>query len=497
MKSLLIVPIFLLCAAPLACALSPEQMAKLPPPAARAVDFAKDIQPLFEAACIKCHAKGKDKGGLSMETREAFFKGGDTSAAAVIGKSAESLIVEAVSGLDPDTAMPKKGTKWTAEQVGLLRAWIDQGATWPAGITFAKPQPQNLHPRAIALAERPSVHPIDDVLSRYFAAKGVAFPNAIDDRAFARRVHLDVIGLLPTPEQLAAFLTDPTADKRAKLVTTLLADKGGYADHWLTFWNDLLRNDYKGAGFIDGGRKQISGWLHRALVENKPYDRFVAELVNPTRESEGFVRGIIWRGTVNASMLPPMQAAQNVSQVFLGINLKCASCHDSFVNDWSLADAYGMAAVYSDETLELIHCDKPTGKKAVGRFLYPEIGALDASATKAERLKRLAEIITSPKDGRLARTVVNRLWARLLGTGWSSRWTTWTKPRGAAICSTGSRRISWRTATTSSTPSGRSAHRGRISFPPSRGRAKRRSLSSAVRSRDGSRRSSSATRSAR
>jgi len=412
-----LLPLFLLPLASASAELAPALAAQLPPPVARTVDFAREIKPLFEAACIKCHAKGKDKGGLSIETREAFFKGGDTGAAAVLGKSAESLIVEAVSGLDPETAMPKKGTKWTAEQVGLLRAWIDQGAVWPAGITFAKPQPLNLHPRAVPLAARPSVHPVDDLLSRYFADKGVAFPNAVDDRTFARRAWLDVIGLLPTPEQLDALLADPAADKRAQLVTTLLADRRNYADHWLTFWNDLLRNDYQGTGFIDGGRKQISGWLHRALAENKPYDRFVAELVNPTLASEGFTRGIIWRGNVNASMLPPMQAAQSVSQVFLGVNLKCASCHDSFVNDWSLADAYGLAAIFSDETLELIHCDKPTGKKAASRFLYPEIGGLDAQAAKPERLRRLAEIITSPKDGRLARTIVNRLWARLLGRG--------------------------------------------------------------------------------
>ncbi len=414
---LVFLPAFLLATSLAPAQLSPERTAKLPLPVARTVDFEKEIKPLFEAACIKCHAKGKDKGGLSIETREVFFKGGDTGPAAVIGKSAESLIVEAVSGLDPDTAMPKKGTKWTPGQVGLLRAWIDQGAVWPAGISFAKPPPENLHPRKVELTARPSVHPIDDLLSRYFAGKGVPFSNAVNDHTFARRVWLDLVGLLPPPEQLDAFLADNAPDKRTNLVTALLADKSGYANHWLTFWNDLLRNDYKGAGFIDGGRKQITGWLHRALIENKPYDRFVAELVNPVPESEGFTRGIIWRGNVNASMLPPMQAAQNVSQVFLGVNLKCASCHDSFVNDWSLADAYGLAAVYADETLELVHCDKPTGKKAAGRFLYPEIGALDGSAPKAARLKRLAEIITSPKDGRLARTIVNRLWARLLGRG--------------------------------------------------------------------------------
>jgi hypothetical protein len=261
------------------------------------------------------------------------------------------------------------------------------------------------------------VHPVDNLLAGYFAAKGVAFPASIEDRVFARRVYLDLIGLLPTPEQLDAFLHDPAPDKRAQLVRHLLDDKRNYADHWLTFWNDLLRNDYKGAGFIDGGRKQISGWLYRALLDNEPYNRFVAELVNPTPASEGFSRGIIWRGSVNASMLPPMQAAQNVSQVFLGVNLKCASCHDSFVNDWSLSDAYGMAAAYSDEKLELIHCDKPTGKTAAPRFLYPEVGTLDPALPKAERLQRLADIITSPKDGRLSRTLVNRLWARLFGRG--------------------------------------------------------------------------------
>ena len=116
-------------------------------------------------------------------------------------------------------------------------------------------------------------------------------------------------------------------------------------------------------------------------------------------------------------MLPPMQAAQNVSQVFLGINLKCASCHDSFVSDWSLEDAYGLAAIYSDQALELVHCDKPTGKKAAMRFLFPEVGTLDSGASKPDRLRRLAEIITSPKDGRLPRTIVNRLWARLMGRG--------------------------------------------------------------------------------
>jgi hypothetical protein len=401
-----------------ALALSPEQAVKLPAPAGRTVDFMKDVKPLFEASCVKCHAKGKAKGDFSLETREAFLKGGETEAGAVVGKSAESYVVELVAAVDPDNVMPKKGSRWTAEQIGLLRAWIDQGAVWPQGITFAKPEPQNLMPRAVLLPRSAEPHPVDKLIADYATEHNVTLSAPVDDRTYARRAYLDVVGLPPSPEQLRAFVFDPAPDKRAKLVRTLLADNRNYADHWLTFWNDHLRNDYKGTGFIDGGRRQITGWLYQSLVTNKPYDQFVSELVSPRDEtSEPFTRGIIWRGVVNASMLPPMQAAQNISQVFLGVNLKCASCHDSFINDWSLADAYGVAAIYSDEQLELVHCDKPTGKVAAPRSLYPQLGELDAKLDRAGRMARFAEILTGKADGRLARTVVNRLWARLLGRG--------------------------------------------------------------------------------
>ena len=390
--------------------------AELPPAASHPVDFKRDIQPLFEAACVKCHAKGKDSGGFSLETRASFLKGGDSGPVIEIGNSAKSLAVELVAGLDPDNVMPQKGKRWTAEQVGLLRKWIDEGAKWPEALTFAKPAPRNLAPREVALPPGDG-NPVDRVLASYFAQHGSARPEPVGDAAFARRVYLDTIGLLPTPEQLGAFEKGTAADKHAALVHSLLANKRGYADHWLTFWNDLLRNDYKGTGFIDGGRKQITGWLHSALMDNKPYDRFVAELVNPNHASEGFTSGILWRGTVNSAMRRPMQAAQSVSQVFLGVNLKCASCHDSFINDWSLSDSYALAAVYSDEELELVRCDKPLGKTAKVRFLYPEIGSIDGTLDRPARTQRLAELMISPKNGRLSRTIVNRIWAKLLGRG--------------------------------------------------------------------------------
>lgn len=396
---------------------SAEVIAKLPPAANRPVDFAKDIKPLFEASCIQCHAKGKAKGGLSLETREALLKGGKAGASVVPGKGAESLIVHLVAGSDPDNVMPMKGTRWTPEQVGLLRAWVDQGANWDPGITFARPEPLNLKPRPVPLPPGSDAHPVDRWISAYFQSKQIPPPSVVDDRVFARRAYLDVIGLLPTAAQLDAFVADAAPDKRARLVKELLADNANYADHWLTFWNDLLRNDYQGTGYIDGGRRQITGWLYGALITNKPYNQFVAELVNPTPASEGFTKGIIWRGSVNASMTPQMQAAQSVSQVLLGVNLKCAGCHDSFVSDWTLADAYGLAAVFSDTPLELVLCDKPTGQIAQAKFLYPQLGSIDPALPKPERLKRFAELMTTPQNGRVPRTVVNRLWARLVGRG--------------------------------------------------------------------------------
>lgn len=259
--------------------------------------------------------------------------------------------------------------------------------------------------------------PVDRLLASYFASHGIKPREVVDDGVYCRRVYLDTIGLLPTAEQFESFANDKAPDKRERLVRTLLSDRRNYADHWLTFWNDLLRNDYRGAGFIDGGRRQITGWLYAALLNDKPYDQFVAQLVDPTPACEGFSRGIIWRGSVNASQLPPIQAAQNISQVFLGVNLKCASCHDSFVSNFTLSDAYGMAAIYSDTALELIHCDKPTGKIAAPRFLYPSVGLIDPAAPRPQRLATLAKLITSPQDGRLPRTIVNRLWQRLLGRG--------------------------------------------------------------------------------
>lgn len=402
--------------APVAHALTPEQIDRLPAPAAHTVDFAREIKPILEQSCLQCHGRGRDKGGFNLDDRANLMLGGDWGEAITPGHSADSYLIELVAGFDEDLVMPQKGKRLTSEQIGLLRAWIDQGAVWDPAITFARPEPDNLEAvRPELTTGKPTDHPVDRLLTPYFAAHRIRVPRVVSDRVYARRVWLDVVGLLPPPAELDAFVDDQHPDKRRQLVRRLLADNRNYATHWLSFWNDLLRNDYQGTGYIDGGRKGITPWLYASLEVNKPYHHFVRELVYPAPESEGFTKGIVWRGVVNASMVPAMQASQNVSQVFMGVNLKCASCHDSFIDDWSLADAYGLAGVYSDDKLEMVECDKPTGETATPRFLYPSLGTIDPTATRPERMARLAEIVTGRQNGRLTRTLVNRLWQRFLG----------------------------------------------------------------------------------
>ncbi|WP_202797454.1 c-type cytochrome domain-containing protein [Chthoniobacter flavus] len=137
-RSLLLLPLLLfahgLCAAEV-------DVSKLPPPAARPVDFAKDVRPLFEKYCFKCHGPEKQKSGYRLDVQDVALKGGDDHAPNIVpGKSAESPLIHFVAGLDEDMLMPQKGERLTAEQISLLRAWIDQGANWPMEAQASDPR---------------------------------------------------------------------------------------------------------------------------------------------------------------------------------------------------------------------------------------------------------------------------------------------------------------------------------------------------------------------
>ncbi len=386
--------------------------------AAEPPDFVHQIAPVLRAQCGKCHLGASQKGGFSLNTRQALLAGGEEGKAVISGRSEDSPLISRVTSQDPDFQMPPEGPRLSGKQVQLLKAWIDAGVAWDEDFVFQPPSYEPpLKPRRPELPppQDGRNHPIDRLLD-----VGVARderPKPLDDAAFARRSSLDLTGLLPDVERLQSFLRDSGPDRRERWIRGLLAAETDYAEHWLTFWNDLLRNDYGGTGFITGGRKQISKWLYQSLVNNKPYDAMVRELIAPTAESAGFSEGIRWRGNVSAGQTVEIQFAQSVGQAFLGINLKCASCHDSFIDRWKLTDAYGLAAIYAGTPLTIHRCDVSLGRNAEPKWMFPELGQVAATEPQPERLRQLAALMTHPENGRVPRTIVNRLWHRLMGHG--------------------------------------------------------------------------------
>jgi hypothetical protein len=385
------------------------------------VDFVHQIVPILRKHCGECHTGDKLKGGFSMNDRAALLHGSENGAVVDLVNGERSVLLEVISTHDEDRRMPPKGAGLSATEVALITEWMAAGLPWETGFAFQAPAYEPpLKPRKVVLP--PVVagreHPLDRLLDGYFAKQQILRPESASDSSFLRRVFLDLIGLLPTAAESEAFLKDDAPNKRALLVERLLAREVDYSEHWLSFWNDLLRNDYGGTGFITGGRKQISKWLYDSLVHNKPFDQFTRELIAPpSDESRGFIDGIKWRGEVSAGQTVEIQFAQSVGQSFLGINLKCASCHDSFIDRWKLDEAYGLAAIYAERPLEVHRCDQPIGRTATASWLFPELGQVDPKAARPERLQQLAKLLTHPDNGRFSRTLVNRLWHRLMGRG--------------------------------------------------------------------------------
>jgi hypothetical protein len=381
------------------------------------IDFAHEVVPLLQKHCVECHGGEESKGGFSMNTRAMTLEAGVIEP----GEPEDSILMELVLSDDEDERMPPPDdgkAALTEKEVDVLSRWITAGVPWEEGVSFAVDRYEPpLKPRNVDLPQgSPNANPLDLLVERYAGEKDVSLPEPATDEVFLRRLWLDIIGLPPGPEVLA-LLKAPGGLDRAAAVDMALADATGYAEHWMTFWNDLLRNAYNGPGYTGGSRSQITGWLYQSLYNNKPYDQFVRELIAPDESSQGFIDGIQWRGRVNASQTREIQFSQNISQAFLGINMKCASCHDSFVDRWTLKDAYSLAAIYSNKQLELTRCDIPTGEMATPGWIFPELGDIDPKAPRAERLKQLAGLMTHPENGRMQRTMVNRLWDRLMGRG--------------------------------------------------------------------------------
>ena len=272
----------------------------------------------------------------------------------------------------------------TASEVAKrFSEWLERRrAIWP-DVPLAQQTKSDwvapLEPRNPPVPAGTASNSVDRFIDAYLAANKFDRPESVSDAIFARRCVLSMSTLdfrPPSQQSAAARIRVPIPHKRGQLDRGLLLANGKrYKDHWISFWNDLLHNDI---GVVyHGERKSITPWLEQALDKNMPYDAMIRELLNPVGPDapDGFLVGVNWRGDVNASQTPFMQASQNTAQVFLGINLKCASCHDSFINRYKLRESYGLAAMFSEANkLELVRCDNKTGVFTEAQFLYPQLG---------------------------------------------------------------------------------------------------------------------------
>ncbi len=236
------------------------------------IDFSHDVVPFFVSTAANVIQGRRKKGAFRSTIVRRFWPEVKT---AIWSRWSERYhyLIDLVTSTDPDSRMPPKGPRLSKEEVTVLRSWIDQGLKWEAGFAFKKPAYEPpLFPRR---PELPPVvdgreHPIDRILNAYWNQAGIARPMGIDDAVFVRRSSLDLIGPLPPTPDVAEFLKlDDRNNRRSVWIERLLADDIAYADHWMSFWNDLLRNDYSGTGFITGGRRQISSWLYRSLVDKQ------------------------------------------------------------------------------------------------------------------------------------------------------------------------------------------------------------------------------------
>ncbi|MBL9125033.1 MAG: DUF1553 domain-containing protein [Planctomycetaceae bacterium] len=271
-------------------------------------------------------------------------------------------------------------------------------------------------------------NPIDRfVAARWKSAPGKFEAQLCDEPTFLRRVYLDVIGVIPTVNEVTRYLGSPsTPTKREKLIDQLLARDADYAAHWTPFWEDALasQNVVAQGGIPTHGNYRE--WLLDNFARNRPFDLLVAELLDPTMpgrkppESEEVLGAPLTVEYVrNEDHTATLQTAANVAQVFLGTSMKCAGCHDHFENsEWPQDRFLAFAGLFAPQDLEKIRCEARSGKFVPARFPFDLPNASDAvPAELTGRLHLAAQSIVDPANPRFARTIVNRLWKRYLGLG--------------------------------------------------------------------------------
>lgn len=272
----------------------------------------------------------------------------------------------------------------------------------------------------VQFARPPEANFIDRLAWDKLQRLGIAPSEVCDDATFMRRVHLDVIGTLPTVDEARAFLADTTADKRAKLVDRLLA-RDEYADYWTMRYSDLLRVD-KDKTTVPGA-VAMSRWLHRQFAQNRPYDQFAREIVAAQGSIGGESPAAFYR-----VLDTPEALARSISQLFLGVRIECAQCHHHPSERWAQDDYFALAGFFTGVTRKNL----PTGRMSIvsrggNDLAHPRTGepvaarALGAApadfSQSPDRRTVLAQWMTADDNPFFAAAIANRLWAHYFGRG--------------------------------------------------------------------------------
>ena len=252
-------------------------------------------------------------------------------------------------------------------------------------------------------------------------------PRLCSDATFARRVYLDVIGVIPTVSELNEFLACTHPDKRQRLIDELLSRDVDYAAHFASWWEDALASNKSDTfgGVLTRGDHQA--WIVDNLKKNEPFDLMVAELIDPRlpgykQPKQIDILGIKYQiGFLrDRSHQEILQSAADVAQVFLGTSMKCASCHDHFENqEWPQRRFLGFAGFFSPHDLNVVRCEESQDEIVATQWPFPHDLAktTQVSESYTERLALAAQLVTDPLNERFSQTIVNRLWKRFLGTG--------------------------------------------------------------------------------
>jgi hypothetical protein len=333
--------------------------------------FEVKVRPVLTGTCLKCHRDKKTGGGLKVDSRDALLKGGDHGPAVVPGDPQESLLVQAIRHEHDEIKMPPK-QRLPDEVVADFTTWIRQGAVWP-GALVAKDsrRPSHWAFEAVKPFTPPpdpsgwSVSPIDGFLAAKWRAEGLSPVGPADRRTLIRRVTFDLLGLPPTPEEVADFLNDASPNAYAKVVDRLLASPR-YGERWGRHWMDIVRYaDTAGdnADYPIPEARLYRDYVIDAFNEDKPYDHFVREqiagdILARQGPRDTYAERVIATGFLALSRryatapeelwhLTLEDTIETTGRTFLGLTLRCARCHDHKFDPVTKEDYYALYGIFA------------------------------------------------------------------------------------------------------------------------------------------------------